>query len=88
MATIPVSQALFSALLHTRTARKTCVQEKTGLTRRVGESLATIADLIKSVQGDIRSLTFELRGDAVPDPRGRATRAACLPLAAGPTSTS
>jgi signal transduction histidine kinase len=62
-----VSQALFSALLHTRTAQKALVQEGAGLSGRVGQSLGTIADLIKSVQGEIRSLTFELRGDAVPD---------------------
>jgi signal transduction histidine kinase len=62
-----VSQPLFSALLHTRTAEKALVQEGAGLSGRVGQSLGTIADLIRSVQGEIRSLTFELRGDAVPD---------------------
>jgi signal transduction histidine kinase len=62
-----VSQPLFSALLHTRAAQKALVQEGAALSGRVGQSLGTIADLIKSVQGEIRALTFELRGDAVPD---------------------
>lgn len=62
-----VSQPLFSALLHARTVQKALVQEGGGLSGRVGQSPGTIADLIRSVQGEIRSLTFELRGDAVPD---------------------
>jgi signal transduction histidine kinase len=62
-----VSQALFSAVLHTRTAQKELAQEGGSHSGRVGRSLGTIADLIKSVQGEIRSLTFELRRDAVDD---------------------
>ena len=62
-----VSQALFSAVLHTRTAQKALVQEGGSPSGRVGRSLGTIADLIKSVQGEIRSLIFELRRDAVDD---------------------
>ena len=62
-----VSQALFSTVLHTRTAQKALVQEGGGPSGRVGRSLDTIADLTRSVQGEIRSLIFELRRDPVHD---------------------
>jgi signal transduction histidine kinase len=62
-----VSQALFSAVLHARTAQKALVQEGGSPSGRVGRSLGTIADLTRSVQGDIRSLIFELRHDQVHD---------------------
>jgi signal transduction histidine kinase len=62
-----VSQALFSTVLHTRTAQKALAQEGGSSSGRVGQSLGTIADLTKSVQGEIRSLIFELRRDPVHD---------------------
>jgi signal transduction histidine kinase len=62
-----VSQALFSAVLHTRTAQKALVQEGGRPSGRVGRSLGTIADLTRSVQAEIRSLISELRGDPVHD---------------------
>ena len=62
-----VSQALFSTVLHTRTAEKALVHEGGSPSGRVGRSLGTIADLTKSVQGEIRSLIFELRRDPVHD---------------------
>jgi len=62
-----VSQDLFSAALHTRTAQKALAQDGAGRSGQVGQSLGTIAALIKSVQGEIRSLIFELRRDAVDD---------------------
>jgi signal transduction histidine kinase len=62
-----VSQALFSTVLHTRTAQKDLVQDGNGHLGRVEHSLATIADLTRSVQGEIRSLIFELRRDPVHD---------------------
>ena len=62
-----VSQALFSTVLHTRTAEKALVQEGASPSGRVGRSLGTIADLTKSVQGEIRSLIFELRRDPIHD---------------------
>ena len=62
-----VSQALFSTVLHTRTAQKAVVQEGGDPSGRVGRSLATIADLTRSVQGEIRSLIFELRREPVHD---------------------
>jgi signal transduction histidine kinase len=62
-----VSQALFSTVLHTRTAQKALVQEGGTPSGRVGESLGAIADLARGVQGDIRSLIFELGRDPVHD---------------------
>jgi signal transduction histidine kinase len=62
-----VSQALFSTVLHTRAAEKALVQEGGHPSGRVGRSLATIADLTRSVQGEIRSLIFELRREPVHD---------------------
>ena len=62
-----VSQALFSTVLHTRTAQKALVQEGASPSGLVGRSLGTIADLTKSVQSEMRSLIFELRRDPVHD---------------------
>jgi signal transduction histidine kinase len=62
-----VSQALFSTVLHTRTAQKALVQEGGSPSGRVGRSVGTIADLTRSVQGEIRSLIFELRRESVHD---------------------
>jgi signal transduction histidine kinase len=62
-----VSQALFSTVLHTRTAQRALVQEGGSPSGRAGRSLATIADLTKSVQSEMRSLIFELRRDPVHD---------------------
>jgi signal transduction histidine kinase len=62
-----VSQALFSTVLHTRTAEKALVHDGGSPSGRVGRSLGTIADLTRSVQGEIRSLIFELRRDPVHD---------------------
>jgi signal transduction histidine kinase len=62
-----VSQALFSTVLHTRTAQKALAQEGGSTSGLVGRSLGTIGDLTRSVQGEIRSLIFELRRDPVHD---------------------
>jgi signal transduction histidine kinase len=62
-----VSQALFSTVLHTRTAQKALVQEGGSPSGRVGRSLGAIADLTKSVQSEIRSLIVELHRDPVRD---------------------
>jgi signal transduction histidine kinase len=62
-----VSQALFSAVLHTRTAQKALVQEGGSPSGSVGRSLGTIAALTKGVQTEIRSLIFELRREPVHD---------------------
>jgi len=62
-----VSQALFSTVLHARTAQKALAQEGGSPSGPVGRALDTIADLTRSVQGEIRSLIFELRRDPVHD---------------------
>ena len=62
-----VSQALFSAVLHTRTAQKALVQEGGSPSGRVGRSLDAIADLTRSVQSEMRALIFELHRDPVHD---------------------
>jgi signal transduction histidine kinase len=62
-----VSQALFSTVLHTRTAQKALMQEGGDPSGPVGRALDTIADLTRSVQGEIRSLIFELRREPVHD---------------------
>jgi signal transduction histidine kinase len=62
-----VSQALFSTVLHTRTAQKALVQEGGSPSGGVARSLGAIADLTKSVQSEMRALIFELRRDPVHD---------------------
>ena len=62
-----VSQALFSTVLHTRTAQKALVQEDRSPSGGVGRSLDAIADLTRSVQSEMRALIFELRRDPVHD---------------------
>jgi signal transduction histidine kinase len=62
-----VSQALFSTVLHARTAEKALVQEGGSPSGPVGRALETIADLTRSVQGEIRSLIYELRREPVHD---------------------
>lgn len=62
-----VSQALFSTVLHARTAQKALAQEGGNPSGPVGRALDTIADLTRSVQGEIRSLIFELRREPVHD---------------------
>jgi signal transduction histidine kinase len=62
-----MSQALFSTVLHTRTAQKALVQEGGSPSGRVGHSLSVIVDLTKSVQSEMRGLIFDLRHDPVDD---------------------
>jgi signal transduction histidine kinase len=59
-----VSQTLFSTVLHTRTAQKALV-EGADPSGRVASSLDTIAELTRSVQGEMRALIFSLRRDPV-----------------------
>src|SRR3954452_13024013 len=54
-----LSQTLFSTVLHTRTAQKALVQEGGNPSGRVGRSLDGIANLMRSVQGEMRKLVFE-----------------------------
>jgi signal transduction histidine kinase len=62
-----VSQALFSTVLHARTAQKALAHESGSASGPVGQALDMIADLTRSVQGEIRSLIYELRRDPVHD---------------------
>jgi signal transduction histidine kinase len=62
-----VSQALFSTVLHTRTAQKALVQGSGTPPGGVGRSLDAIADLTRSVQSEMRALLFELHRDRVHD---------------------
>src|SRR5215204_1649086 len=64
---LPISQALFSTVLHTRTAQKALVYERASASGRVAESLNAIAELTRSVQAEMRALIFELRRDPVHD---------------------
>ena len=62
-----VSQALFSTVLHARTAQRALAQDGGNPSGPVGRALDTIADLTRGVQGEIRSLIFELRREPVHD---------------------
>jgi signal transduction histidine kinase len=62
-----VSQALFSTVMHTRAAQKALVHEGGSPSGRIGRSLGAIAELTRSMQGEIRSLIFELHRDPVHD---------------------
>jgi signal transduction histidine kinase len=62
-----VAQALFSTVLHARTAQKALVKEGGNPSGSVGRSLGTIADLTRGVLREIRSMIFELGRDPVHD---------------------
>ena len=62
-----ISQALFSTVLHTRTAQKALVQEEGSASECVGSSLGAIAELTRSMQSEMRALIFELHRDPVHD---------------------
>ena len=82
-----VSQALFSTVLHTRTAQKALEQDDATPPGRIAQSLSAIAELTKSVQGEMRALIFELRRDPIHDGLVSALsrHAAGLRAADGPT---
>jgi signal transduction histidine kinase len=62
-----VSQALFSTVLHTRTAQKALVQEGGNPSGSVGRSLGAIGELTRNVQSEMRALLVELHRDPVND---------------------
>jgi signal transduction histidine kinase len=62
-----VSQALFSTVLHTRTAQKALVQEGGSPSGRVQGSLGAIAELTRRVQNEMRGLIFDLQSEPVHD---------------------
>jgi signal transduction histidine kinase len=56
-----VSQALFSTLLHTRTAQKAMAHQEPGNgSTPMAQSLIAIADLTKGAQSEMRALIYEL----------------------------
>jgi signal transduction histidine kinase len=62
-----VSQALFSTVLHTRTAQKVLDQEGVSQSGAVRRALGAIGELTKSAQSEMRALIFELGRDPVGD---------------------
>jgi signal transduction histidine kinase len=62
-----MSQALFSTVMHTRAAQNALGHEGGSPSGRVGRSLGAIAELTRSMQGEIRSLISELHRDPVHD---------------------
>jgi signal transduction histidine kinase len=62
-----VSQALFSTLLHTRTAEKALAQEAKRPDDGLARELGTIAELTLSAQTEIRGLISELGRDPLED---------------------
>jgi signal transduction histidine kinase len=57
-----VSQALFSTVLHTRTAKKALERDDSGGSEILARAIATIGDLTVGAQREMRSLLFELNG--------------------------
>jgi signal transduction histidine kinase len=63
-----VSQALFSTILHTRTAQKALAQDGSTGTGSLRRALDAIGELTRGAQSEIRALIFELgRDSAVKD---------------------
>jgi signal transduction histidine kinase len=62
-----VSQALFSTVLHTRTAQKTLANEGVSPTDPLQQSLSAIGELTRGAQSEMRDLISELSRDAVQD---------------------
>lgn len=62
-----VGQALFSTMLQTRTAQKQLEQEGLSASRPLARALASIAELTRGAQGDMRALIYELGRDPVED---------------------
>jgi signal transduction histidine kinase len=62
-----VSQALFSTVLHNRTAQKALEQEGLSRSGRLGLELSAIGDLTRDAQSEMRTLIFELGRDPTDD---------------------
>jgi signal transduction histidine kinase len=62
-----VSQALFSTVLHTRTAQKALKREGLHPSGPLEQSLDAIGELTRGAQSEMRALIFELGHDAVED---------------------
>jgi signal transduction histidine kinase len=62
-----VSQALFSTILHTRSAQKALMRDGPVPSEVLGQSLDAIGELTRGAQSEMRALIFELGHDAVED---------------------
>jgi signal transduction histidine kinase len=62
-----VSQALFSAVMQTRTAQKALKSEALSSSGRLEQSLDAIGELTRSAQSEMRALIFELGHDSLDD---------------------
>jgi signal transduction histidine kinase len=62
-----VSQALFSAVLHTRTAQKALKRDGPTASGPLEQSLDAIGELTRGAQSEMHALIFELGHDAVED---------------------
>jgi signal transduction histidine kinase len=60
-----VSQALFSMVLHTRTAQKALEQEGASPSSPLGRALGEIGELTRTAQSQMRALIFELGHESV-----------------------
>ena len=77
-----VSQALFSTVLHTRTAQKVLEREDISIAGTLGRSLRAIGELTRGAQSEMRALIFELGNDAVSDGLVAALRRQAVTLGA------
>jgi signal transduction histidine kinase len=62
-----VSQALFSTVLHTRTAQKALWEEGGSPSGPLGRALMAIGELTRNAQSEMRDLIYELGRDPVED---------------------
>ena len=60
-----VSQALFSSVLHTRAAQRVLAEEGGDLSNKLGQVLATVSDLTKRAQTEMRKFIFEWGPDGI-----------------------
>jgi signal transduction histidine kinase len=60
-----VSQTLFSTALHTRTAQKALTEEPVEASGALSHALTAIGELTRGAQSEMRTLIFDLRGEAV-----------------------
>jgi signal transduction histidine kinase len=70
-----VSQALFSTVLHTRTAQKALEQDDVSRSGKLGRALGAIGELTRGAQSEMRTLIFELGSDPVGNGLGAALAA-------------
>jgi signal transduction histidine kinase len=76
-----VSQALFSTVLHTRTAQNALKREGLSESTALGQSLEAIGELTRGAQKEMRALIYELASDVVKQGLGAALHAHASRLA-------